>query len=56
MGRILAFFLFLGTLSVFAQEGAEDNSINAIVVNAQTEVRMESVHVVNLNQVQSELL
>lgn len=51
MGRILAFFLFLGTLSVFAQEGAEDNSINAIVVNAQTEVRMESVHVVNLNQV-----
>jgi len=51
MGRFLVFFLFLGTLSVFAQEGAEDNSINAIVVNAQTEVRMESVHVVNLNQV-----
>ena len=51
MGRFLVFFLFLGTLSVFAQEGTEDNSINAIVVNAQTEVRMESVHVVNLNQV-----
>ncbi len=51
MGRFLVFFLFLGTLSAFAQEGTEDNSINAIVVNAQTEVRMESVHVVNLNQV-----
>lgn len=51
MGRFLAFFLFLGTLSVFAQASDEDNSINAIVVNAQTEVRMESVHVVNLNQV-----
>ena len=51
MGRFLVFFLFLGTLSVFAQDSAEDNSINAIVVNAQTEVRMESVHVVNLNQV-----
>jgi hypothetical protein len=40
----------LGCLG-FAQETSEDSTINAIVVNAQTDVPMESVHVVNLNQV-----
>ncbi|MFD0797739.1 carboxypeptidase-like regulatory domain-containing protein [Maribacter chungangensis] len=51
MGRFLAFFLVFVTISGFAQDDIENTSISAIVVNAQTDVRMESVHVVNLNQV-----
>lgn len=51
MGRLLAFFLVFVTITSFAQDDIENGSINAIVVNAQTDVRMESVHVVNLNQV-----
>lgn len=51
MGRYLAFFLLFITISGFAQDEIENSSISAIVVNAQTDVRMESVHVINLNQV-----
>lgn len=51
MGRFLAFFLLFITISGFAQDEIENNSVSAIVVNAQTDVRMESVHVINLNQV-----
>lgn len=51
MGRFLTFFLCFVSLSAFSQENPENGSISAIVINAQTEVRMESVHVVNLNQV-----
>ncbi len=51
MSRLLAFFLVFVTIAGIAQDGNEDSSISAIVVNAQTEVSMESVHVVNLNQV-----
>jgi hypothetical protein len=49
--------LFLtGILSIisflsFAQENGEDSRISAVVVNAQSEAPLESVHVVNLNQV-----
>lgn len=52
----LFFFLALGAIS-FAQdletvtEDGDSNRINALVVNAQTDEPMESVHVVNLNQV-----
>ena len=35
----------------FSQESDEEATISAIVINAQTDVPMESVHVVNLNQV-----
>ena len=44
---ILFFFSFLS----FAQESSEDSRISAVVVNAQSEAPLESVHVVNLNQV-----
>lgn len=43
-------FCLIGCLGL-AQETSEDSTINAIVVNAQTDAPMESVHVVNLNQV-----
>lgn len=47
---------FLGVCCFFslfglAQEDAETNTVKAIVKNAQTDEPMESVHVVNLNQV-----
>ncbi|SRR6056297_358640 len=51
MGRLFAFFLIFIAVTGFAQDDIENSSISAIVVNAQTDVRMESVHVVNLNQV-----
>jgi hypothetical protein len=51
MGRLLAFFLIFVTITGFAQDDMDNSSISAIVVNAQSDVRMESVHVVNLNQV-----
>lgn len=51
MGRILAFFLCFISVWAFSQEDPQNGSISAVVINAQTEVRMESVHVVNLNQV-----
>ncbi|SHI84364.1 CarboxypepD_reg-like domain-containing protein [Arenibacter nanhaiticus] len=54
MGRYLAFFLLvIGTLG-YSQEtkGLNDlQELKALVVNAQTDQPMESVHVVNLNQV-----
>ena len=47
---------FIGLFCLFsliglAQEDAETNKVKAIVKNAQTNEPMESVHVVNLNQV-----
>lgn len=44
---LCCFFSLLGR----AQEDAETNTVKAIVKNAQTDEPMESVHVVNLNQV-----
>lgn len=43
----------LSVFSAFPQEGdaATEQEINAVVVNAQSDTPMESVHVVNLNQV-----
>lgn len=51
MSRLLAFFLIFVTISGFAQDANKNSSISAIVVNAQSDALMESVHVVNLNQV-----
>lgn len=51
MGKYLAFFFCLISFWTFSQENPENSIISAVVVNAQTDVRMESVHVVNLNQV-----
>lgn len=51
MSRFLTFCLCFISVCAFSQENPEDERISAVVVNAQTEVRMESVHVVNLNQV-----
>jgi len=51
MGKFLAFFFCFISIASFAQDNPKNSSISAIVVNAQTEVTMESVHVVNLNQV-----
>jgi hypothetical protein len=51
MGKhLVLFFCFISFWAV-SQETPENIDIRAIVVNAQTDVRMESVHVVNLNQV-----
>ncbi len=51
MGKFLAFFFCIISIVGFAQDNPANRSITAIVINAQTEVTMESVHVVNLNQV-----
>ncbi len=51
MGKYLAFFFCFICMWSFSQDDPENSSMSAIVVNAQTDVRMESVHVVNLNQV-----
>ncbi|WP_394750650.1 carboxypeptidase-like regulatory domain-containing protein [Spongiimicrobium salis] len=51
--HILLYLLFIGFLG-FSQEKKESDaskSIKAVIINAQTEVPMESVHVLNLNQV-----
>ncbi|MFX0556772.1 carboxypeptidase-like regulatory domain-containing protein [Maribacter sp. CXY002] len=42
--------LFISSITI-AQEEIQNSSITALVVNAQTDEVMESVHVVNLNQV-----
>ncbi|RRQ48239.1 carboxypeptidase-like regulatory domain-containing protein [Maribacter algicola] len=44
---LFCFFSLIG----LAQEGTETSTIKAIVKNAQSNLPMESVHVVNLNQV-----
>jgi len=51
MDKFLAFFFCIVSVWAFSQDDPESSNISAIVVNAQTDVRMESVHVVNLNQV-----
>ncbi|MBU3027139.1 carboxypeptidase-like regulatory domain-containing protein [Zobellia galactanivorans] len=53
MKPIVFFFFLFSTLSIFAQddEETEVRDITAIVVNAQTDAPMESVHIVNLNKV-----
>ncbi|MFT5737085.1 MAG: hypothetical protein ACI9SG_001433 [Maribacter sp.] len=51
MGKHLGFFFCFISIWAVSQETPENIDIRAIVVNAQTDVRMESVHVVNLNQV-----
>ncbi|MFS4468095.1 carboxypeptidase-like regulatory domain-containing protein [Maribacter sp. 2210JD10-5] len=47
---LLCIFCFIGFIG-FSQEEPESLDLSAVVVNAQTERPMESVHVVNLNQV-----
>ncbi len=47
---VLVIFCFYGFLG-YAQDETESSIISALVVNAQTDEPMESVHVVNLNQV-----
>lgn len=51
MNKFLAFCFCFVCYSIAIAQETNSGSINAIVVNAQSEVRMESVHVVNLNQV-----
>ena len=54
MGKKLLVILCLISSVVFSQENSEINEdieISAIVINAQTDAPMESVHIVNLNQV-----
>jgi hypothetical protein len=54
MQKYVFLFCFLLGVSVFSQEGQDDiqlKEFKAIVVNAQSETPMESVHIVNLNQV-----
>ncbi|WP_027075734.1 carboxypeptidase-like regulatory domain-containing protein [Maribacter antarcticus] len=51
MGKQLVFFFCFISFLAVSQATPENIDIRAVVVNAQTDVRMESVHVVNLNQV-----
>ncbi|RKR13444.1 carboxypeptidase-like protein [Maribacter vaceletii] len=54
MGKKLLVILCFISSVVFSQENSETNEeteISAIVINAQTDAPMESVHIVNLNQV-----
>ncbi|MGB3146010.1 MAG: carboxypeptidase-like regulatory domain-containing protein [Maribacter sp.] len=51
MRLFLTGILFIISFLSFAQETGEDSRISAVVVNAQSEAPLESVHVVNLNQV-----
>ncbi|MDO1499247.1 hypothetical protein Q2T40_03085 [Winogradskyella maritima] len=52
MRALLTLFLLISTTAIFAQdEEPELQPLKAVVVNAQTEKAMESVHVVNLTQV-----
>lgn len=48
---LLIFILFTFTALSQDDEVRTENEINAVVVNAQTDKPMESVHVINLNQV-----
>ena len=51
MKYFLLAILFFTSLQGFSQQTDEAQRISALVVNAQTEAPLESVHVVNLNQV-----
>lgn len=54
MRRILPLLLFLISFAGFSQDGDEtvvEGEITATVINAQSSFPMESVHVINLNQV-----
>ncbi len=52
MGKYFTLFMLLFTLAGFSQETQEENqTFSAIVVNAQSDRPMESVHIVNLNKV-----
>lgn len=54
MGKYVFLFCFLLGVSAFSQEDQDDvesREFKAVVVNAQSETPMESVHIVNLNQV-----
>ena len=51
MKYFLSVMLLFISLQCFSQETDEGQRISALVVNAQTEAPLESVHVVNLNQV-----
>lgn len=51
MGKRLFLLLLLINTLGFSQDSEEDGILRAVVVNAQTDTPMESVHVVNLNQV-----
>ena len=52
MRAFLTISLLFFSLTVWAQEEiADELQLSAVIVNAQTEKPMESVHVVNLNQV-----
>ncbi|MBC6998658.1 carboxypeptidase-like regulatory domain-containing protein [Cytophaga sp. FL35] len=52
MRALLTLFLLISTTTLFAQDDEPElQPLKAVVVNAQTEKAMESVHVVNLTQV-----
>lgn len=52
MRALLTLFLLISTITLFAQDDEPElQPLKAVVVNAQTEKAMESVHVVNLTQV-----
>jgi hypothetical protein len=54
MRRIFALILAFGCFSAFGQDDEDntaDRKFEAIVVNAQTDLPLESVHVINLNKV-----
>lgn len=44
-------FILFASIAFSQEQAAVEQEINALVVNAQTEEAMESVHVINLNQV-----
>jgi hypothetical protein len=54
MIKYVLLFIFLGVLQAVAQENEavqQEGEFTAIIINAQDETPLESVHVVNLNQV-----
>ena len=51
MKHYLVFIFILSGLLGFTQEPVQPESLKAIIINAQTDEPLESVHVVNLNKV-----
>lgn len=52
MGKILILFVLLfGFLGISQENESESQNFSAIVINAQTQRPLESVHIVNLNKV-----